>query len=93
MKRVIFTEETNPQTTNAYEVRGIVARNGTIRIRCAEGFRNDQTFVFNRIGNKSIDLDQAQSDTLISNATSLSDLVLRAYDFIAAQKSGSVVDD
>ena len=93
MKRIIYAEENTPKTNNSCELKGIMIRDGKIRLRVAHGYRDPSTTTFSRNEGYPITLTEEQSNNLIGNSTDLADLITRSLDFIANNKSGTIVDD
>ena len=93
MERIVFTDETESKTINAYEVKAIIIRNGASIIRVACGYRDTETFVFNELKRQVINVNNSQMDNLLQSTSGLQDLNTKICNYLANQKSGSVVDD
>ena len=93
MKRVIFADETTEIIINAYEVQGFVVRPNDILVRIIRGYRSPDGSTFTRVDNKTFPVTLNQMNTAIGNSTNLPDLIDLIRNYLASQKSGSVVDD
>ena len=92
-KRITITETQDVKTVNAVEIKGIILKDGKLILRTARGDRDSVTKEFVRNGNKPVVLPDAAANNLIANATSMADLFSSACDLVAAQYSGTVVND